>query len=404
MARDGVAVSPELAGLVARRADGERFDVVVECARLGVSTTTFYKYLTRFKAAGVDGLFPLSRRPQRSPTRIATAVEDAVVRVRKELLEGGWDAGADSIRFELHDLADAGDDSWPAGASVPSRASINRVLERRGQLIRVPQRRPRRSTRRFRAAHPNGRWQMDGFRYALSDGQVVVVIHVVDDCSSLDIALYAAPSENAADVWAAFTQAAAEYGLPAEVLTDNGTAFSGRRRGWLTALEQNLHTLGVRHLASSIAHPQTCGKCERAHQPVQKWLAVRTYATLVELQDGLNEYRRLHNTKPRTHLGGLSADQRYRLEPSDVPAGASPAALVVGAYKVASNGTIRLADHNVGIGSAHAHTTVTVFRTGMQAAIFGGPTGNQLIAEFEIKNQRGGYQSAKPRAKVSAKS
>lgn len=61
MARDGVAVSPELAALVARRAEGERFDVAVECARVGVSTTTFYKYLARFKAKGVDGLCSRTR-------------------------------------------------------------------------------------------------------------------------------------------------------------------------------------------------------------------------------------------------------------------------------------------------------------------------------------------------------
>lgn len=398
MARDGVAVSPQLAGLVARRAGGERFNVTGQCAQVGVSTTTFYKYVARFKTAGVEGLFPSSRRPACSPTRITTLVEDLVVRARKELIEEGWDAGADSIRFRL-----IGHDTWPPGASVPSRASINRILERRGQLVRMPQRRPRRSTRRFRAAHANDRWQMDGFRHTLTDGQGVVIIHIVDDATSLDIALHAARSENATDVWAAFTHAAAAYGLPAEVLTDNGTAFSGRRRGWLTPLEHNLAVLGVRHIASSVAHPQTCGKCERAHQPAQRWLARRSYATLADLQDGLEEYRRLHNAKPRAHLEGLSAEQCYRLGPLAGPAQDPVAPLVIGTYKVAANGAIRIANHNVGIGRAHANSEVTVFRRGMQATIFGGPTGNQLIAEFEISNQRS-YQSANPDAKVSAKS
>lgn len=376
---------------------------MVECARVGVSTTTFYKYLARFKADGVAGFFPLSRRPRRSPTQISVAVEDIVVRVRKELHQDGWDAGADSIRFRLEELAAEGKEPWSTGAAVPSRASINRILDRRGQLSRVPQRRPKRTTRRFRAERPNGRWQMDGFQHGLSDGQCVVVIHIVDDCSSLDIALYAAPSENAGDVWAAFSGAAEVYGLPAEVLTDNGPAFSGRRRGWLTALEQNLAALGVRHIASSVAHPQTCGKCERAHQPVQKWLAKRSYATLADLQRGLEEYRHLHNTKRRRHLDGLSAEQRYRLGPTEGPtSGVAP--LVIGTYKVTRNGTIRIADHNVGIGRAYASTEVSVFRAGMQAVIFGGPTGNRLIAEFEIKNQRRSYQSAHRNAKVSAKS
>ena len=36
MARDGVAVSPELAALIARHAVGDRVDVAAECADLGV--------------------------------------------------------------------------------------------------------------------------------------------------------------------------------------------------------------------------------------------------------------------------------------------------------------------------------------------------------------------------------
>ena len=37
---------------------------------------------------------------------------------------------------------------WPASAPVPSRATINRVLDRRGQLVKVPKRRPRAASRR----------------------------------------------------------------------------------------------------------------------------------------------------------------------------------------------------------------------------------------------------------------
>jgi len=52
MARDGVPVGPEFAALVARAAGGERLEVSAECARVGVSRKTFYKYLKRFDAEG----------------------------------------------------------------------------------------------------------------------------------------------------------------------------------------------------------------------------------------------------------------------------------------------------------------------------------------------------------------
>ena len=87
-------MGPEFAALVALHVQGERFDVAAECRRLGESRSTFYKYTARFRAEGVDGFYPLSRRPLTSPTATPASVEEAVVRARKELDDDGWDAGA----------------------------------------------------------------------------------------------------------------------------------------------------------------------------------------------------------------------------------------------------------------------------------------------------------------------
>ena len=61
------------------------------------------------------------------------------------------------------------------------------------------------------------------FEFDLADGRTVVVLQILDDCSRFDLALRAAPSENGEDVWAAVVHAG-RYGLPAQFLTDNGTA------------------------------------------------------------------------------------------------------------------------------------------------------------------------------------
>src|SRR3954447_7619765 len=97
MARDGVAVDAELAAVVAAFADGVAMNVRARCRDLGVSTTTFYKYLERFSERGVEGLFPDSRRPRSSPARLPTGLEDVLVRVRKEERDAGWDYGADAV-------------------------------------------------------------------------------------------------------------------------------------------------------------------------------------------------------------------------------------------------------------------------------------------------------------------
>ena len=94
-----------------------------------------------------------------------------------------------------------------------------------------------------------------------------MILQIIDDCSRHDLALRAALSENAVDVWATVVHASSRYGLPARFLTDNGTAFSGRRRGWISRLEENLGPSACTRSPARSAHPQTCGKNERAHPP-----------------------------------------------------------------------------------------------------------------------------------------
>lgn len=407
-------MTPEFAALVARYVEGERFNVSRQCALLGCSTSQFYKYAQRFSERGIDGFYPDSRRPLTSPGAVTTVVEDLVVRARKELVEGGWDEGADSIWFLLDDLRRGVridgprrellvDVVWPSGDRVPSRATINRILTRRGQVVAVPQRRPKASSKRFEADQPNTRWQMDGFEVALADGRLVCILHIVDDCSRMDIALHAVRSENGADVWTAFQAAATRFGLPAELLTDNGTAFSGARRGWTSALTENLTALGIRHPTSSIAHPQTCGKCERAHRTVRKWLTRRPlYTTLEGLNEALEGYRVLHNhDRRRRHLGGLTPAARYDLGPKDGPTDRAVAATTITTKTVTRTGTILFNKTALGIGRAHAGKTVTVIRQGQRLAVI---CESRLITQATLK--RGNrYQSTNSNGrKVSAKS
>lgn len=377
-------MGPEFAALVARRHEGERFEVRAECARLGVSTKTFYKYLKRFAAEGVDGFYPRSRKPLRSPIGVSAAMEDVIVRVRKQLDDDGWDAGAEQIAFWLNDHLD----EVPAGEVVPSRATINRVLDRRGLMIKVPSRRPKAARRRFEADHPNGMWQLDGFDYQLADGTIVVILQLIDDCSRKDLALRAVVSENGLDAWETAVSAIGQFGLPRRFLTDNGTAFSGHRRGWTSHLEENLRALGVIPITSRIAHPQTCGKVERAHRTCRKWLRKRPpAASLAELQALLDRYRDRYNHRRRKkHLGGLTPDQRYALGPADGPGDQPvPWPVIMTTGLVSSSGCVGADAHLLGIGRKHAGTTVTMIKQHREIAVF---TGNQLIAQFTITKQR----------------
>ena len=67
----------------------------------GVSKSWVYELLARYREEGEAGLVARSRRPRRSPTKTADRFEDEIVRVRKELVEAGYDAGAETIQVHL---------------------------------------------------------------------------------------------------------------------------------------------------------------------------------------------------------------------------------------------------------------------------------------------------------------
>jgi len=81
-----------------------------------------------------------------------------------------------------------------------------------------------------------------------------------------------------ADVVAAFQQAAELHGIPAALLSDNGAVFTGAYRGGKVAPESELERLGVLFNNSRLYHPQTCGKVERLHQTLKRYLARQTPA------------------------------------------------------------------------------------------------------------------------------
>lgn len=392
MARDGVAVDTRLAGLVARFVGGEQINVTAQCAALGVSRQTFYKYARRFAAEGVQGFFPRSRRPHRSPSALSAATEDAIVRARKELDDAGMDVGGSSVCWRLADHPQRWQD--PAAAlAVPSRATVNRVLDRRGLLERHPRRRPRRCYRRFARPRRNELWQLDGYQLTLRGGARATVIEVVDDHSRLLLAAHAARSENAEDVWAAFCAAAGRYGLPRQLLTDNSGAFNGTRRGWTSRLQGATGELGVAMIAAAVGHPQTCGKVERGHGTARRWLRRQPVAEdLGHLAAQLEAYREVYNNRRHQALGGLTPNQAWAIAPLSGPYGAPLAGrLHITTAPVSASGCVTVDRTEIGVGRAHAHRSATVFRTGEDVAVFiDGVFHRELTIDRTRRYQAGG--------------
>jgi transposase InsO family protein len=261
----------------------------------GVHRSWVYKLLARHRAEGEAGLAPRSRRPHTCPTATPVEVEEEIVRLRKQLAEEGLDAGPVTIHWHLSRRGDA----------VPSTSTIHRVLKRRGFVTPEPRKRPRSSFVRFEAELPNELWQSDMTHWSLADGTGVEIVNFLDDHSRLCLASVALPVTKAVDVATIFQAARERHGTPAAVLTDNGCIYTARHRNGRVVLETELERLGVVHKHSRPYHPQTCGKVERFHQTLKKYLAKQSAAkTLAELQASLDRFVDHYNEgRPHRALG-----------------------------------------------------------------------------------------------------
>ncbi|MGH9187016.1 MAG: IS481 family transposase, partial [Acidimicrobiales bacterium] len=279
----------------------------------GVHRSWLYKLLARYRVEGDAGLEPRSRRPHESPTRIADRHEDAIVALRKDLIDAGFDAGAATIQTHLARRQD----------EVPSVSTIWRILKARGFVTPQPHKRPRSSWQRFEADLPTECWQADVTHVAIAEGQVLEVLNLIDDHSRLCIASRVFITVRSSDVVRTLHRAAATWGYPETFLTDNGAIFTASSRSGLAAMETELLALGIGAKHSRPYHPQTCGKIERFHQTLKHFLAKQEPATTKkQLQSQLDRFSAAYNElRPHRAIGRRTPAEAFAARERAYPRG-----------------------------------------------------------------------------------
>jgi transposase InsO family protein len=334
-----------------------------------VSAGWLFKLLRRYRLEGPAGLEARSRRPHRSPTRIADLFEDEIVAVHKALADDGLDAGAATIHYHLAQRY----------RTPPSVSTIFRVLKARGFVALSPKKRPKSSFKRFVADLPNECWQADMTHVEFGGGQVYEVLNMIDDHSRLCVASRAMKVVKANDVVRVLHKAAESWGYPASFLSDNGLIFSTQRHHQVAgATEQALFALGIEAKHSRPYHPQTCGKVERFHQTMKKFLAMQEINSPKQLQRQLDRFVAYYNeVRPHRGIGRKTPAAVYNARDKAVP---SASFVKVGDRRlrfdrVDKAGRITLRHrgrlHHIGIGNAYAGWRVAMLIDGLDVEIVG---------------------------------
>ena len=333
-----------------------------------VSASWLFKLLRRYRLEGPEGLAPRSRRPRRSPTRIADLFEDEIVALHKALADDGLDGGAQTVHYHLAQRHE----------HSPSVSTVFRVLKARGFVAFQPQKRPKSSLIRFCADVPNECWQADMTHVELGDGDVYEVLNMIDDHSRLCVASRAMKVVKATDVVRVLHTAAETFGYPASFLSDNGLIFSTQRHHQVAGVtEQELFALGIEAKHSRPYHPQTCGKVERFHQTMKKFLAAQEgITTKKQLQRELGRFVDYYNeVRPHRGIGRRTPAEVYAAREK---AGPSPSFVKVGDRRlrfdrVDRSGRVTLRRrgrlHHIGIGNAYTGWRVAMLIDGLKIEI-----------------------------------
>ncbi|MGC4959793.1 IS481 family transposase [Actinomadura citrea] len=272
-------------------------------ARFGVSRQSVHAWLRRYRAEGLAGLGDRSRRPESCPHQMSAEIEALVCELRRKHPRWG------PVRI-VHEVGRLGVEP------VPARMSVYRALVRHGLVEPGRRKRRREEFRRWERDEPMALWQMDivGGVF-LADGAECKVVTGVDDHSRFCVVAEVVPRATGRAVCLAFAGALREFGVPGEVLTDNGKQFTDRfGHGGEVLFDRICRDNGIVHRLTQPRSPTTTGKVERFHQTLRRELLDDgvPFADLAAARGAVTAWVNEYNTvRPHQALGMACPVDRF---------------------------------------------------------------------------------------------
>jgi transposase InsO family protein len=193
-----------------------------------------------------------------------------------------------------------------------SPETVRRTLKEESLIVPTKKKHPANISRPrfFERSTPNQMWQGDIFTFRLG-GRYAYVVGMIDDYSRYMVGLELYRSQTADQVIEVYRRAVGEYGVPKEVLTDQGRQYTNWRG--TTRFERELGKDRVKHIKSQAHHPMTLGKIERFWKSIYEEFLVRSqFGSFEEAQERVRHWVKYYNHKrPHQGIGGLFPADRY---------------------------------------------------------------------------------------------
>jgi len=266
---------------------------------MGIKASTLFAWVKRYREQGEAGLQtryePVCRRKRNGKL---TGLQAKIVEVKK----ANPDFGVRRISQLLKRIF-----------FVPASAeTVRRTLHAKALMPVVKKRPPRNPSkpRFFERSTPNQMWQSDIFPFHLS-GQVAYLIGFIDDHSRYITGLGLYRSQTAENVLEVYRRGTGEYGVPKEMLTDNGRQYTNWRGK--TRFESEMQKDRVHHFRSQPHHPQTLGKIERFWKTIwEDFLSRAQFDTFESARERIAWWVKYYNhQRPHQGIEGLCPADRF---------------------------------------------------------------------------------------------
>jgi transposase InsO family protein len=264
--------------------------------QFGISEYSVLRWSKHYRLDGEQGLMDTPRKARQ--LSVPGAVTQSIVQMRKENPTHGARRISDILkRFFL------------IGASC---STVHRTLSKHGltngqksKKIKNPAK-----PRFFERAKPNQMWQSDILTFRLA-GKNAYLIGYLDDYSRYVTGLGFYRSQTGENVLETYRRAVGEYGVPKEMLTDNGRQYTNWRG--TTRFEKELAKDRVKHIRSRPHHPMTLGKIERLWQSIlSEFLQRAQFTSYEDAAERIAFWVKYYNYKrPHQGIGGLCPADRF---------------------------------------------------------------------------------------------
>ncbi len=273
----------------------EGYSADLICNEMGMSTYSLYKWANNYKKYGEAGL---KTQIWSGKSKVPQTVKDKIIDLKRRNSTWGikkisqflkriffMQASPDTVRKTLHE-----------------ENLVEPPKKKRQKNIPKP--------RFFERATPNQMWQTDICTFRLA-GKNAYLIGYIDDYSRYITGLGLFRSQTAEHVIETYRVASGEYGVPKEMLTDNGRQYTNWRG--TTKFEKELKKDRIKHIKSQPHHPMTLGKIERFWKTIlQEFLLRAQFESFEDARSRLNFWVKYYNHKrPHQGIGGLCPADRF---------------------------------------------------------------------------------------------